>query len=292
MSASRPKKVSPSWSPYGRQSLPRAGRVGHPRLVVGRQPGSWARMRDSRATSSEPGSRPSSVRAPDGRSGSRRESIGLSPAAVLRQREQCPPALTERLLPVRPCRRSPRRRGHRIQAGLEQVLLGRQPQLPEPDRLEPPRHPVLQLPERRTPPQGERVGQHRDGTLRRPGGDVLPGPLDQVLQSADGRCRAGRAAPGSPPRPSRSRQPPAPCGVDSRSPWMTLAAEAGRIAPHRASARTSAATAHPDAGQEPRRRRGRAARAPLPRHRPRGDRAPAADACPECESGGLRGQSR
>ena len=69
-----------------------------------------------------------------------------------------------------------------VEPGLQQVLLGGQPQLAEPDGLETTGHPVLQLAEGRTAPQRERVGQQRDRALGGAGGQVPAGPLDLVLE--------------------------------------------------------------------------------------------------------------
>ena len=86
----------------------------------------------------------------------RAEGVCLAATAVLRQSQQRPPALAERLLTGE----------HRavgrdacvvtaVEPRLQQILFGGQPQLAEADGLEASRHPVLQLPEGRTSPQGE-----------------------------------------------------------------------------------------------------------------------------------------
>ena len=182
MSASRPKKVSPSRRRTAR--VPSTGRRRRrPGLVVGRQ----ARVlgEDAGLQRDQLGARiqPELLTERPARGTDGGEGVGLSTAAVLRQREQRPPALAERLLAGRaPCRRSRRPRGHRIEPGLQQVLLGGQPELPEPDGLETTGHPVLQLDEGRTSPQRQRVGQQRDRALGGPGGQVATGPLDLVLE--------------------------------------------------------------------------------------------------------------
>ena len=166
-----------------RESLPRAGRIGHPRLVVGREAGVLgqdaglqgdqlrARVEAQLLTERPP------------RGTDRAEGVGLPATAVLRQSQQRPPALAERLLTGE----------HRavgrdacvvtaVEPRLQEILLGGQPQLAEPDGLEASRHPVLQLPEGRTSPEGERIGQQRDRALRGAGGQVPAGPLDLVLE--------------------------------------------------------------------------------------------------------------
>ena len=150
-----------------RESLPRAGRIGHPCLVVGRQAGVLGQDAGLQRDQLRAGSRPSPDRAPDGASGSRPRASACRPprycasasSAHRRSRNGCCPVSTV------PSAATPAW-SPAVEPGLQQVLLGGQPQLAEPDGLEASRHPVLQLPEGRAPPQGERVGQQRDRALR------------------------------------------------------------------------------------------------------------------------------
>ena len=166
-----------------RESLPRAGLVGHPCLVVGREAGVLGQDAGLEGDQLRARVEAQLLTERAARRADRGEGVGLPATAVLRQREQRPPPFAEGLLTgehgavgrdrcVVPA----------VEPGLQQVLLGGQPQLTEADGFEPSRHPVLELAEGRTSPQRQRLGQQRDRALRGPGGEVPAGPLDQVLE--------------------------------------------------------------------------------------------------------------
>ena len=183
MSASRPKKVSPSWSPYGASpfhgqdwsAIRAAWSVASP-AILGQDPALEHDQLGARVQAELLAERPA-CRADRG------ERVGLPTAAVLRQGEQRPPALAERLLPGEHGavgRDSCVVTG--VEPGLQQVLLGGQSQLTEADGLQPARHPVLELAERRAAPERDGLGQQRDRALGAPRGRVPMGALDEVLE--------------------------------------------------------------------------------------------------------------
>ncbi len=95
------------------------------------------------------------------------ERIALPPALILRQRQQRPPAFPQRLLldhGVGPGEYSVPMAG--AQGRLDVQLLRFQPQLAEAPRLDPAGIPAVQITQRLTTPQRQRVSQHESGPVR------------------------------------------------------------------------------------------------------------------------------
>ena len=154
---------------------------------------SWRKIACSKATSSAPGSMPSCstsvcralLQGPQG--------VGLAAAAIQRRGQDRPTMLPQRLL-GHPCLGD---RHHvamltRRQPGIEQALLGRQPQLVEPGRLDPPRRPAVQHVERGAAPQLQRPPERH----RR--------PIELAIDRQ--RCDRARSTPRNDGGPIRRRR--------------------------------------------------------------------------------------
>ncbi len=114
----------------------------------------------------------------------RPQGLALLPRLVLGQGEELPAALPGGgLLDASPGG------GHHVsmetgtERGVDVLLLGPQAELRQALRLDPPGVPVLQLAERRAPPQGQCLVQHVRRPLRLPDGGELAAPLHQALET-------------------------------------------------------------------------------------------------------------
>ena len=156
--------------------------------------GSWRRIACSNATSSEPGSTPSSVTSVRAGLVQRAQGVTLPAGLVLGQRQQRPPALAQRRLG-----RAGLRLGEhlamvaRTQGGLQADLLGVEAELLEPAGLDPTGVPTLELAQRRPPPQRQRLAAHVGGPVvlaQRQQLRAAPGhPLEAVRVHLVGRRR-------------------------------------------------------------------------------------------------------
>ncbi len=167
----------------GLEALPRTGLPSDADLVVGGQAGVLGQDPRLEGDQLGAGVQAELLTERPTRGTDRGQGVGLTSAAVLRQSQQRPAPLAERLLPGQ---HGPVRGHAEVVAGvqpcLQQVLLGRQPQLTETHGLQAARQPLLETVERRAPPQGERLPQQRDRPLRRPVRQVLLGTGHQVLE--------------------------------------------------------------------------------------------------------------